>query len=68
MQAFYSAHFFQDILITLERIRMQMTIEYGEGFMRDLEQVMVEIQNAKSLVCDHIFCLFLIYVFPFCNL
>lgn len=37
VSVFYSNHFFQDVLVTLERIRLQMAIEYGEGFFEYLE-------------------------------
>lgn len=64
---FYRPCFYQDILICLEKMRMELIQEYGVNFLLKIDKIMVEISNIPSLVCDQVFSLFLFFIFQFCS-
>lgn len=52
----------------MERIRKELIESYGPKFLTQTDIIVFEINNAKKLNCNDIFCLFLIYVFRFVSI
>lgn len=56
---------YQQIMLKVEQIRKDLEENYGGNFLNQIDIIIYEINNAKSLNCNEIFALFLIYVFRF---
>lgn len=66
-EVFQKEHYFETLLVRLERIRKELIESYGPKFLAQTDIIVFEINNAKKLNCNDIFCLFLIYVFRFAS-
>lgn len=64
-ELFREARAYQAILAKVEQIRKDLIDNYGTNFLSQIDIIIYEINNAKSLNCNEIFSLFLIYVFRF---
>lgn len=56
---------YQGVYLKVEQIRKDLVENYGTNFLSQIDVIIYEINNAKSLNCNEIFALFLIYVFRF---
>ncbi len=54
---------FDVLLIKLEQIRRELILSYGPSFLNQIDIIIYEINNGKTLSCNDIFAVFLIYAF-----
>lgn len=67
-EIFQKQEYFETLLVRLERIRKELIESYGPNFLTQTDIIVFEINNAKKLNCNDIFCLFLIYVFRYVSI
>lgn len=56
---------YRQLLVTLEQIRKELIESYGSSFLSKIDVIIFEINNSKTLSCDQVMALFLIYSFRF---
>lgn len=59
---------YEKLLVNIQKIRMEMIENYGGNFLKQIDIIIFEINNSKSLNCNQIFAIFLIYIFRFISI
>jgi hypothetical protein len=64
-EIFLNESYYKDILFNIEKIRLEMLKTYGSNFLKQIDIIILEINNTRNLNCNQILAIFLIYIFRF---
>lgn len=56
---------YEPLVIKIQQLKKDLIENYGQDYLNQIDSIILEINNAKSLNCNEIFSLFLIYVYRF---